>query len=200
MDIDDLKTVERMMNLAGADAKNAPEVTIIKFDNRKMKKYKPRDKEITAASIYSFVDDFLNNKVPRFYPSQELPEDWDANPVKVLVGGNFKQVALDRTKTVLVEFYAPWCGACKQLAPVYEELGQKFVGRTDEFIIAKMVSLSGLRKRKRFNFFNIGNLSLRMLLKTRLKRSKLNPFQLLNSFRKIPMRLSITLARGLWRL
>ena len=108
-----------------------------------MKKYKPikKDMEIKAANIYSFVDDFLSKKVPRFYPSQELPEDWDANPVKVLVGRNFKQVALDRTKTVLVEFYAPWCGACKQLAPVYEELGKKFEGRTDEFIIAKLVSL-----------------------------------------------------------
>ena len=141
MDIDDLTTVERIMNLAGANAKDAPEVSIIHFDNRKMKKYKRSDLEIKASSIHSFVDDFLNKKVPRFYPSQELPEDWDANPVKVLVGGNFKQVARDRTKTVLVEFYAPWCGACKQLAPVYEELGKKFEGRTDEFIIAKLVSL-----------------------------------------------------------
>ena len=131
------------MNLAAANAKDAPEVSIIHFDNRKMKKYKPikRDMEIKAANIHSFVDDFLNQKVPRFYPSQEIPEDWDANPVKVLVGRNFKQVALDRTKTVLVQFYAPWCGACKQLAPIYEELGKKFEGRTDEFIIAMMVSL-----------------------------------------------------------
>ena len=36
--------------------------------------------------------------------SEDVPEDWDAKPVKVLVGSNFKEVALNQEKAVFVEF------------------------------------------------------------------------------------------------
>jgi thiol-disulfide isomerase/thioredoxin len=39
-----------------------------------------------------------------------------------LVGKSFDEIVYDEKHDVLVEFYAPWCGHCKSLAPKYEEL------------------------------------------------------------------------------
>ncbi|KAI1753455.1 thioredoxin-like protein [Xylaria castorea] len=48
-----------------------------------------------------------------------------------LIPSNFDDVVLKSGKPTLVEFFAPWCGHCKNLAPVYEELGQAFASSKD---------------------------------------------------------------------
>jgi len=53
--------------------------------------------------------------------------------VVVLTEDTFQSVVLDETKDVLVEFYAPWCGHCKSLAPVYEKVASVF--KHDEGVV-----------------------------------------------------------------
>lgn len=47
---------------------------------------------------------------------------------QVVVAENFDEIVNAEDKDVLIEFYAPWCGHCKNLEPKYKELGEK-VGR-----------------------------------------------------------------------
>lgn len=50
--------------------------------------------------------------------------------LQVLVAENFDSIVNDDSKDVLIEFYAPWCGHCKNLEPKYKELGEKVRART----------------------------------------------------------------------
>ena len=43
---------------------------------------------------------------------------------------------MDPSKDVLVKYYAPWCGHCKKLAPIWDELADSYAG-VDDLVIAK---------------------------------------------------------------
>jgi len=91
--------------------------------------------EVNTDNLKAFVEGSRDGSYDSFIKSEEIPENNDG-PVTVLVGKNFESI-VNANKDVLVEFYAPWCGHCKKLAPVFDELGEAYKADAN-VVVAKM--------------------------------------------------------------
>lgn len=103
-----------------------------------MKKF-PFTGALESAGISSFISDFQSGNLKPTLKSEEPDASDTAEDVVVLKGKSFHSHVVDNSKDVMVEFYAPWCGHCKKLAPIFDELGANFKGN-DNIVIAKMDS------------------------------------------------------------
>ncbi len=57
---------------------------------------------------------------------EEEQDDGTPSAVVTLTDANFREVVTESAADVLVEFYAPWCGHCKQLKPEYSRAAKAF--------------------------------------------------------------------------
>lgn len=93
------------------------------------------NEEFSYEALENFARRLAQGLVEPHVKSQPIPEQ--TADVKVVVAKNFDEIVNDKTKDVLIEFYAPWCGHCKSLAPKYDELAKQLKNEND-IVIAKM--------------------------------------------------------------
>ncbi|CAK9227481.1 unnamed protein product [Sphagnum jensenii] len=96
--------------------------------------------EISVEGLKMFCKNFLASKLKAYMKSQPIPHQND-DDVKIVVGKNFEDIVLDESKDTLLELYAPWCGHCQALEPVYNKLGKRLRG-IDSIVIAKMDAIA----------------------------------------------------------
>jgi len=82
------------------------------------------EKEFKPANVRKFYSDFLSASLTSYIKSETPPASNDG-PVKVVVGSTFQQIVNNPDHDVLIEFYAPWCGHCKQLEPKFKKTRRK---------------------------------------------------------------------------
>ncbi|KAJ1735920.1 protein disulfide-isomerase precursor [Coemansia biformis] len=108
----------------------------IQHVQKRMKFLLPQDREVSDAEIRRLLGSYVDGQLMPDYKSEPLPTQNDGDVLR-LVSTQFNQVAFDRTKDVLIMFYAPWCIHCKRMAPVYDELGRSLKGNAN-VVVAKM--------------------------------------------------------------
>lgn len=91
---------------------------------------------LSEKAIGKFVKDFVGGKLEPSIKSEEIPAKQEG--VTVVVAKQYQELVIDNDKDVLLEFYAPWCGHCKALAPKYDELAAMFASNADKVTIAKV--------------------------------------------------------------
>ena len=124
----------RLAEFIGVTAADAPTARIVKFENQALQKFVVSD--LTVEGMQAALTSWEGGSLEQYHKSEPVPEKND-EPVKVIVGNSFEDMVLKSDQHVLFEAYAPWCGHCKKLTPIFDELAQKVAGQPD-IMIAKM--------------------------------------------------------------
>ncbi|XP_061586982.1 protein disulfide-isomerase [Cololabis saira] len=86
---------------------------------------------LDTETIKEFCHSFLEGTAKPKMQTLPIPEGWDKEPVKELVGMNLEEVAFNPNKTVFVLFYLPYSKKSHAVFPLWEEVAEAFKEQED---------------------------------------------------------------------
>ena len=121
---------DKILSFFGVKEGDVPAAAIIKMAEEGPKKH-ILSGATTPESIAQFLADYQSGALKPTLKSAPAPAADPTSAVRVLVGTTFESEVLNGPEDLaLVEFYAPWCGHCKALAPTWEKLADKVKGNS----------------------------------------------------------------------
>ncbi|KAI7743539.1 hypothetical protein M8C21_000738 [Ambrosia artemisiifolia] len=124
----DLKASQAALQYFGLKEDQSP-VLVVQNNNG----LKFINSNVEVGQIAPWLKDYVDGNVKPFIKSEPIPETND-EPVKVVVANSLNDMVLDSKKNILLEIYAPWCGHCKKLAPILDEVAVSFENDADVMI------------------------------------------------------------------
>ncbi|MBW0497879.1 hypothetical protein O181_037594 [Austropuccinia psidii MF-1] len=122
----------RSLNLPGT---HWPEFVIQDFST-KSKFPLPPNKQVNYHNLAEFIKDFNQGQIKPTYKTQPIPLKQGPGS-HVLVNSQFDEIVYENSKDVFIQIYAPWCGHCKRLKPIWDNLAHSFKDSTDKVLITK---------------------------------------------------------------
>lgn len=126
---------DRILEFFGLPKDSLPQIRGIKMPSDSINKFKQEVADLSSEGVSKFMTGVLDGSISKFLMSEDKPEKND-DSVFYLVGTEYEKVVYNPENDVFLEMYAPWCGHCQSLAPIWEKLAEHYKDNKN-VIIAK---------------------------------------------------------------